>query len=260
MKKSLLIVLIVTGIIALGGFAVFTYACYDSVDGRYACYINRGELLKGCGGYVTYPGEKCRQQNSTYVDLSVDLKPVIYLYPQQETEVTVKLDYHGKLIADYPEYDEEIGGWKVVARADGSLINLADGKEYSYLFWEGSSEEEINYDWTKGWIVKGSETREFLQDKLREIGLTPKEYNEFIVYWYPKMKDNNYNLIHFATPDEYDVYAPLTITPTPDNVLRVFMVFRPISNPQTIVSPTPQVFPVFRRDGFSVVEWGGSER
>jgi hypothetical protein len=74
------------------------------------------------------------------------------------------------------------------------------------------------------------------------------------------MKDNKYNLIHFATANEYDIYAPLTITPTPDNILRVFMVFRPIVNPKTIVSPTPQVFLVFRRDGFSVVEWGGSER
>ncbi|MCX6713851.1 MAG: putative Ig domain-containing protein, partial [Candidatus Vogelbacteria bacterium] len=157
----------------------------------------------------------------------VALKPVIYLYPQKTQAVKVQLDYAGKLIADYPAYDQKIGGWEVTASPDGKLINKADGKEYSYLFWEGNDYNQTNYDLTTGSVVKGSDTRAFLQDALSKMGLTPKEYNEFIVYWYPKMENNAYNLIHFAG-QEYTDKAKLTISPTPDSVLRVFMVFKPL--------------------------------
>ncbi|MDD3302679.1 MAG: hypothetical protein PHN31_03910 [Candidatus Gracilibacteria bacterium] len=96
---------------------------------------------------------------------------------------------------------------------------------------------------------------EFLQEKLAQIGLTPKEYNEFIVYWYPKMQNNKYNLIHFAGK-EYTDSAPLEITPKPDSILRVFMVYKPLKEYITIPE---QKISTFERKGFSVIEWGGSE-
>ncbi|MBQ9925500.1 MAG: hypothetical protein IJO51_05730 [Clostridia bacterium] len=40
------------------------------------------------------------------VDTQIDEKPVIYLYPEEETEVTVKLDYAGELTTTYPEYKD----------------------------------------------------------------------------------------------------------------------------------------------------------
>ncbi len=91
--------------------------------------------------------------------------------------------------------------------------------------------------------------------KLAEIGLRPKEYNEFIVYWYPLMKKNKYNLIHFADK-EYTNIAPLTITPKPDSVLRVFMVYKKLEKPIPIKE---QKFKPFIRKGFTVIEWGCSE-
>ncbi len=63
-------------------------------------------------------------------------KPVIYLYPENKTDVFVKLDYKWKIIADYPKYDEKIKWWDVVADPDSTIINKSDNKEYSYLFWE----------------------------------------------------------------------------------------------------------------------------
>lgn len=96
-------------------------------------------------------------------------KPVIYLYPEQTQTVNVQLDYQGELIADYPAYDQEMKGREVIASPEGTLINKADGKEYSYLFWEGKPRETPNYDLSEGFLVKGSETRAFLQEKLAEI-------------------------------------------------------------------------------------------
>lgn len=178
-------------------------------------------------------------------------KPVIYLYPQKEQKVSVKLHFNGSLTCTYPEYKN---GWNVITKPDGDLINLDDNKEYAYLFWEGKSKSN-DWDFSKGFIVKGEETRSFLQSKLSEMGLTPKEYNDFIVYWLPQMQSNKYNLIHFAE-EEYEKLAQLSINPKPDSILRVFMVYRPVNN---FVKIEEQEIKPFNRKGFCVVEWGGTE-
>lgn len=178
-----------------------------------------------------------------------DEKPVIYLYPEKETEVKVQLDYDGALVCTYPEYDN---GWKVVAQPDGTLIDEV-GKTYSYLFWEGNT--DATYDFSKGFVVKGSETAEFLEEKLPEIGLNAKEANEFIVYWLPRMQENKYNLITFQAEAYTDV-AKLHITPEPDSILRVFMAYKELEKPIEIEEPA--IAP-FERKGFTVIEWGGAE-
>jgi len=175
-------------------------------------------------------------------------KPVIYLYPTEKTQVSVSLEFDGRLTCTYPDYGD---GWNVTAYPDGTLINQADSKEYSYLYWEGLSDAQ--YDFSKGFVVKGEDTAAFLQAKLSEIGLTPKEYNEFIVYWLPEMQDNPYNLIAFQD-EEYTDTAVLDISPEPDSMLRVFMAYKPLTQYQEIEE---QVFPAFERKGFVVVEWGG---
>ena len=176
-------------------------------------------------------------------------KPVIYLYPEQVTKVKVQLDYDGTLICTYPEYDD---GWSVMGQPDGILCD-ASGKTYSYLFWEGNG--DATYDFSKGFVVKGSETAEFLEEKLSEIGLNAKEANEFIVYWLPRMQENKYNLITFQTEAYTDV-AKLHITPEPDSILRVFMAYKELEEPIEIEEPA--IAP-FERKGFTVIEWGGAE-
>jgi hypothetical protein len=176
-------------------------------------------------------------------------KPVIYLYPEYPTDVAVTLDYNGRLRSTYPKYG---GGWSVTAYPDGTLINHADGREYSYLFWDGDS--RMKFDFSEGFVVKGEDSAEFLREKLSYMGLTPREYNEFIVYWMPMMEKNRYNLVAFQGAS-YTDNAALYITPEPDSVLRVFMAFRPIPKPIQI---PPQELAPFERKGFTVVEWGGS--
>ena len=183
-------------------------------------------------------------------DKNVDAKPVIYLYPETTTEVSINLEYQGKLTCTYPEYKD---GWHVIAQPDGTLTDIETQKEYSYLFWEGLS--EVKYDMSKGYVIKGSDTAAFLQIILAEMGLTPKEYNEFIVYWLPKMQENPYNLITFQT-DVYTENALLEISPTPDSILRVFMAYEALQKPITIEEP---IIEPFTRRGFTVVEWGGTE-
>ena len=177
-------------------------------------------------------------------------KPVIYLYPEQAQEVYVQLELDGEFTCTYPEYDN---GWKVKAYPDGTLLDQDTGKEYNYLFWEGTSETE--YDLSRGFVVEGKDTAEFLEEKLAYLGLNEKERNEFIVYWLPRMEDNKYNLITFQGED-YTEHAKLKISPEPDSILRVFMVYKPLD--KAIDIPEQELEP-FEREGFTVIEWGGAE-
>ena len=85
----------------------------------------------------------------------IEAKPVIYLYPETETQVTVKMDYSGKLTCTYPAYNN---GWQVTAAPDGTLTD-ASGQTYNYLYWEGETATE--YDLSEGFCVAGTETAAF---------------------------------------------------------------------------------------------------
>ena len=182
-------------------------------------------------------------------EMVAEEKPVIYLYPETETRVTVKLDLSGELTCAYPAYD---GGWTVTAAPDGTLTD-EHGQTYNYLYWEGEGTEA--YDFSKGFCVAGSDTAAFLEDALDRLGLTRREANEFLVYWLPRMQDNSYNLIAFQQ-EAYTESAKLTVSPRPDSVLRVFMAWKPLARP---VDVPAQILPGFERRGFTLVEWGGAE-
>lgn len=175
-------------------------------------------------------------------------KPVIYLYPEKEQQVSVKMELNGRFMCTYPEYKD---GWDVTAKPDGTII--ADGKEYSYLFWDASL--NAKWDFSTGFVVKGSDTADFLREKLSYMGLTPKEYNEFIVYWLPQMEKNPYNLISFQT-EAYENAAKLHISPEPDSILRIFMAYKPLDKYTEVEE---QKLDTFERKGFTVVEWGGGQ-
>lgn len=179
-------------------------------------------------------------------------KPVIYLYPEQETDVHVELELtESELNTTYPKYDN---GWDVTAYPDGMLLNKADGSHHKYLFWDAVN-CRTRFDFSTGFCVAGSDTESFLKEKLTYIGLNEQEMNEFIVYWLPLMEHNAYNLISFQG-ETYTNSAKLTITPTPDSECRVFMAYVPLEN---AVAIEPQQLETFERKGFTVVEWGGAE-
>ena len=195
--------------------------------------------------------------------MSVD-KPIIYLYPEEEKDVHVSLELkNSEMLYMWPnanQAENNIYNWDVTADKNGKIQD-ENGNEYSYLFWEATGYADGNFE--KGFCVKGSATGEFLREKLAEIGLTPEEYNEFIVYWLPKMQNNEYNLIRFEgldANDEYNSNFVLNVTDEngieADSMLRVMMVWEASDSYKEI---EPQEFETFERNGFTVVEWGGSE-
>lgn len=207
-------------------------------------------LLPLCVLSMLFLFSACREIDGGGIsDDPEDEKPVIYLYPEEETAVTVRLDYDGELTCTYPAYK---AGWSVTAAPDGTLTG-ENGQTYNYLYWEGVSHQ--TYDFSQGFCVPGRDTAAFLEDALARLGLTRREANEFIVYWLPRMEANAYNLISFQSA-AYTDHAKLTISPEPDSVLRVFMAWKPLNAPADI---PPQELPAFARTGFCAVEWGGAE-
>jgi hypothetical protein len=181
------------------------------------------------------------------LDPDVCYKPVIYLYPEVPEQVSVVLDFNGRLTITDPEYRD---GWTVTAMPDGTILH--EGREYPYLFWEG--ERNFELDTSRGFCVSGADTEAFLREKLAYLGLNEREAAEFMEFWLPNMEKNAYNVITFAGAD-YTDNAKLDTAPSPDTVIRVFMVFSPSNDYFDIPAQTLEKAP--ERSGFTVVEWGG---
>lgn len=185
--------------------------------------------------------------NNSFVE-----KPMIYLYPMEELEVEVKLLYDDKLTTTYPKYESS---WKVLAKPNGDLIDLKTGRNLYGLYWEGVNTNSSS-NMKEGFVVKKEDTIKFLEEKLAIFGLNEREANEFIIYWLPKLEKNKYNFIRFQTIEEIDNNMPLEITPKPDSVIRIMMEYKALDK---VITVTEQILVSPVREGFTVVEWGGTE-
>ena len=185
-----------------------------------------------------------------------DDKPVIYLYSDIDNKpVRVWIGTEHEITCVYPKQDSN-DAWQVYANKDSRICDQS-GKEYNYLFWEGLS--DMSCDYSKGFCVKGEDSIGFCEDSLSKLGLTCREANEFIVYWLPKLEKNKYNLISFQT-DCYTNAYDLHVEPAPDNMLRVFMAFKPLEEVIDMkAQDLDELRGSFKREGFYVVEWGGRE-
>ncbi len=180
-------------------------------------------------------------------------KPVIYLYPEEDTDVHVQVfPGNGFTITD-PDYGEN--GWFVKASPAGVLTNYADNKNYPYLFWEGYG-DELYLRSQKGFVVNQNNLDSFFNDKLSQLGLNDQEIFDFKEFWVPRMKEENknYYFITFLSQGFINKLAPLKVDPKPDSVIRVLMDYEGLDEykevkEQKIITP--------ERKGFTVVEWGG---
>ena len=181
-------------------------------------------------------------------------KPIVYLYPTQETEVKVTLWTPENLSHTYPKYNP-LRWWNVVAQPNGDLEDMDTWRKLYALYREWKTYNEDNFD--KWFVVKWEDTISFLEEKLSILWLNEREAEEFIVYWLPQMENNEYNLIRFETKEEQDENMALNITPKPDTIIRVMMDWKAIEEPieipeQELITP--------ERTWFTVIEWWGSPR
>lgn len=175
-------------------------------------------------------------------------KPVIYLYPEKTTDVSVKLGSNINVTVSEPTYPSN--GWKARATPSGELT--VDGKVYGSLFWEGTG---VGYDVPKeGFILKDGEVDARLIQILAQYGLSERESKEFREFWVPRMTGAPYYRVSFVTTEDWNKAAPLSVRPVPKTVIRIFMDWEKLQTEKILETP---VINTPKREGFTLVEWGG---
>lgn len=178
---------------------------------------------------------------------SINRKPVLYLYPEEDSNVNITFNDPSKVVISYPEFNNS---WNVFVKKDGTI--KYNHRDYYALYWE----EEYNYidSFSEGFYVEADNAIEFLENKLSVIGLNEREANEFIMYWLPILKTNEKNLIYFELTEDKQAYNELIIDPEPDSLLRITMHVKKVDKK---INVKEQHLTTFERNGFTVVEWGG---
>ena len=176
-------------------------------------------------------------------------KPILYLYPKKTTKVTVSFEHPEYLETTYPKF---INNWEVTAHSNGDLYDSRNNYYYG-LYWDERKVHEV--DFSTGYYVEKDDAIDFLEQKLSYIGLSPKEKNEFIMYWLPILEKNGKSLVYFELTEERESYNKINITPKPDSLLRLVIHIKKVDRKVDIPK---QSLTKFQRKGFVAVEWGGT--
>lgn len=195
-------------------------------------------------------------------------KPAIYLYPEKEMALSVKVKPEGFITESIPEHGDE--GWNVIAKPDGTILNnvvarpwraeadQGSAATYPYLYYEASL-KQLFIPKTTGWIRTRTELPAFFAETLPQLGLNEKEQKDFLEYWIPKLQEGEKWYITLIDRNELDRVEPIEFSQNPDTFIRVRFyfenldknsLFSPITNYQLPTSPV-------KRGGFTAVDWGG---
>lgn len=202
-------------------------------------YIDNKYLITG--SLVDVYNEQCRGGNT---EPQVDKKPAVYLYPEKNMNVTVKLKINGRLLDTEPLYSR---GWNVNVTPDGLIDN-----KYDYLFYEAYLNKIELPD--KGWVVAYTELEKWFDEMLPELGLNSKECSQFKEFWLKDLKKSDYYEIRMLDEKFLTENMELIINPKPETLIRLNFYFKPLSSKIDIQAP---VINKIKRKGFTVVEWGG---
>jgi hypothetical protein len=172
-------------------------------------------------------------------------------------QVTVELAVDGQLTTTYPRISSagNKNSWTVKAGPSGELFDPQTEKRYPYLFWEAKRNVPFAIDTAQAFCVAQKDAERFLEDAAAKFALNEKERTDFVTYWLPALENNRYSLVQFLSAADYDRYASMVITPKPDCVNRLFMIFQGVNSAVKTGNPT---LPQLDRRGFTVVEWGGT--
>ncbi|KAH8986741.1 hypothetical protein EDB92DRAFT_1878657 [Lactarius akahatsu] len=196
------------------------------------------------------------------VDRFMGKKPVIYLYPPSSlADVTVELALASswRFSAVHPPpwttippgdpHTAQCVTWTVAAEPNGMLVDKTSGMEVSYLYWEAIAKSNLVMTDTTTVIANTeafdpscpsvnpgdsvllptSKLPGYLDVVLKALTLHTEARTSFITYWLPDMLKYEYVALRFIAQESYEKAAGMRITPAPDIVTRVFMLFRGVA-------------------------------
>ncbi len=241
-------------------------------------------------------------------------KPVIYIFPPVPLpSATVSLHLvpqwsfshvYPLVRSKVPESGKESVTWSVSADVDGTLLEKTTGLELSYLCWGALSNGDTipsspplspgrqlrddveHFDPSCPSLEPHSPTTvllpfiellPYIDGVLKSLSLHTSARNDFITYWLPTLSKKPYVALRFLPQAVYERAAELEVTPTPDVVTRVFMLFRGVSGEEaesaswqpardrstSVAVDWPSVVGVqvdaWDNNRFRVLEWGAME-
>ncbi|KAG1844203.1 hypothetical protein DFJ58DRAFT_31194 [Suillus subalutaceus] len=213
-----------------------------------------GAILRGdlsIGSYNIKDGDSINLQLQASLRIA---KPVIYLYSPSDIDVSVKLSLipEWSLSVIYPVVTTEDHGqrleWNVRTHQDGSLMEHNSGLDVSYLFWEAESNLQTfarspaskpqpvdtfnpissSLDDMDSIVIPVDNATVYLDKSLKALGLHTEARTSFITYWLPSILKHEYIALRFVPQAAYERAASLSISPQPDVVTRVCMLFKGI--------------------------------
>jgi hypothetical protein len=197
---------------------------------------------------ISTPFQSCRpdDEDDGCDSCIIALKPNIYIYPNEQSDLSVKLSFPkgGWVVASEPEYGT---GWNFNVDTAGLINNT-----YSFLFYESTQPDvwQINF----GWILQTDSLELFFRQNMAEYGFKGSEIDDFIEYWIPRLDDYLFYLIYPQTKSIIDDVIQLDFSKQPENILRLFYVIKGQNQLQDkLTVPTIESF---KREGYFVTEWG----
>jgi hypothetical protein len=178
-------------------------------------------------------------------------EPLIYLYPQERTDIQISLSKNINLTDSSPKH---LSTWKVTAYPDGKIFDKASDRWYQYLYWEGLA--PLNEKPVIVNVIDKNNIHTYLEGTLKKLGLNGKEVGDFEAYWEPKLTQSPYYLLSFYDKSALDKIAPLEINPKPDTSIRVLMTYQGLTSPIEVKN-MEESYVTPQRKGFTLVEWGG---
>lgn len=173
-------------------------------------------------------------------------KPNIYLYPAEDTDFTAEFILPRLLTVSDPLYGS---GWSGTAHPDGTLD--IGGEKYDYLFYESLTDEKLCQT-QEGFAVPADRREEVFREVLAGYGFNEKETEDFIDFWTNKLEAGCDYAMYPQLTEAVDASMPITVSPEPDSITRIWFAFEKNGTPASQAQPEP-----IERNGFTMVEWGG---
>jgi hypothetical protein len=178
-----------------------------------------------------------------YPDIPVG-KPNIYLYGDHDLTARVRLAPENAITVSEPVYQPG-KGWQAEVR-NGSLNGAGD-----FLFYEGLVPDS-GWQKNEGYVIRAEYHEQDMADMLGQYGFNEKETVEFIDYWASHLVEDVDYVFYPQETGAVDGVMPLSISPKPDQVSRIWFYAEPL-----VLPPEPVTHPEkIVREGFYVVEWG----
>ncbi|MBN2367344.1 MAG: hypothetical protein JXL67_14340 [Calditrichaeota bacterium] len=172
-------------------------------------------------------------------------KPNIYIYPAEEIEMDVELHFPkgGEILESNPKY---VNNWHIQVEPSG-FINT----EYRYLFYEARIPNILQREFA--WIVKGKELDDFFRKNLADLTFSVMEIKDFLDYWLPYFSSEKTYVIYPHFTKELSDVIEINFSLPPENLNRIIYWIEEYTGNVTVKRPE---IPDYKRDGFTVLEWG----